>query len=118
MSDPAANTTIAPAGADESSVQLANKLSQVNHKSLKFIIMDRPTEFNLPSYLRELKKAVRACLLFSFLKYISEVYNLATSGKLARFLDEIKRCLRTESAVFSFHLFGSLSCPHNLLAGS
>ena len=60
MSDPAANTTLAPAGADESSVQLANKLSQVNHKQLKLIIMDRPTEINLPSYLRELKKAVRA----------------------------------------------------------
>lgn len=41
-----------------SSIQLANKLSQVNYKNLKFIIMDRPTPYNLPSYLRELKKAV------------------------------------------------------------
>jgi hypothetical protein len=38
--------------------QLANKLSQVNYKNLKFVIMDRPTVYNLPSYLRELKKAV------------------------------------------------------------
>ena len=38
----------------------------MNHKSLKFVIMDRPTKFNLPAYLRELKTAgvtaiVRVC---------------------------------------------------------
>lgn len=63
-SEPAPATT--PASADEASIQLANKLSQVDYKALKFIIMDRPTAFNLPSYLRELKKAgvtaiVRVC---------------------------------------------------------
>lgn len=47
-------------------VQLANKLSKVSYKKLNFVIMDRPTEFNLPSYLRELQKAgvtavVRVC---------------------------------------------------------
>jgi hypothetical protein len=50
-----------------SSLQLANKLSQVNYKNLKFIIMDRPTPYNLPSYLRELKKAVRFCIINPFL---------------------------------------------------
>jgi len=49
-----------------SSLQLANKLSQVNYKNLKFIIMDRPTPYNLPSYLRELKKAVRFCVTNPF----------------------------------------------------
>ena len=43
-------------------VQLANKLSAVNYKNLKFIIMDRPTSFNLASYLKELKKAVSYAL--------------------------------------------------------
>jgi protein tyrosine phosphatase type 4A len=52
--------------AGNANIQLANKLSQVNYKNLKFIIMDRPTVYNLPSYLRELKKAgvtaiVRVC---------------------------------------------------------
>ena len=37
---------------------VAFKLSKVNYKDLKFIIMDRPTDENLPSYLRELKKEV------------------------------------------------------------
>mmetsp|Transcript_4956 Transcript_4956/g.11661 ORF Transcript_4956/g.11661 Transcript_4956/m.11661 type:complete len:170 (+) Transcript_4956:271-780(+) len=45
---------------------VAFKLSKVNYKDLKFIIMDRPTDENLPSYLRELKKEgvtaiVRVC---------------------------------------------------------
>jgi hypothetical protein len=61
MSEPAA-TTLALVADESNAIQLANKLSQVNHKQLKFIIMDRPTEFNLPSYLRELKKAVSACV--------------------------------------------------------
>uniref|UniRef100_A0A7S2SRJ2 protein-tyrosine-phosphatase n=1 Tax=Rhizochromulina marina TaxID=1034831 RepID=A0A7S2SRJ2_9STRA len=54
------------AGADPASIQLSSKPSRINHKDLKFLIMDRPTEFNLPAYLRELKKAgvtdiVRVC---------------------------------------------------------
>lgn len=61
------NGAAAPGGEQgSSSLQLANKLSQVNYKNLKFIIMDRPTPYNLPSYLRELKKEgvtaiVRVC---------------------------------------------------------
>jgi len=51
--------TAANTGDGSNSVQLANKLSQVNYKDLKFIIMDRPTVYNLPSYIRELKAAVR-----------------------------------------------------------
>jgi len=52
--------------ANADSIQLANKLSQVTFKGLRFVIMDRPTESNLPNYLRELKKAgvtaiVRVC---------------------------------------------------------
>lgn len=47
-------------------LQLASKPSAINHRDLKFLIMDRPTEYNLPAYLRELKKAgvsdiVRVC---------------------------------------------------------
>lgn len=54
------------APADASSVQLASKPSHVNYRGLKFLIMDRPTDFNLPTYLRELKKSgvtdiVRVC---------------------------------------------------------
>lgn len=44
---------------DTSNLQLASKPSVINHKDLKFLIMDRPTEFNLPAYLRELKVRVR-----------------------------------------------------------
>jgi protein tyrosine phosphatase type 4A len=60
------NANANPNGESGSSLQLANKLSQVNYKNLKFIIMDRPTPYNLPTYLRELKKAgvtaiVRVC---------------------------------------------------------
>mmetsp|Transcript_6434 Transcript_6434/g.7820 ORF Transcript_6434/g.7820 Transcript_6434/m.7820 type:complete len:183 (+) Transcript_6434:244-792(+) len=67
MTTTAEQNTANPTNADGSnSLQLANKLSQVNYKNLKFIIMDRPTDYNLPSYLRELKKAgvtaiVRVC---------------------------------------------------------
>lgn len=38
-------------------VQVAFRLSQVNYKTLKFVIMDRPTNDNLPSYLLNLKRA-------------------------------------------------------------
>jgi len=38
-------------------VQVAFRLSTVNYKSLKFVIMDRPTNDNLPSYLLNLKRA-------------------------------------------------------------
>lgn len=52
--------------ADIERIQLASKPSLIFHKDLKFMIMDRPTESNLPLYLRELKKAgvtdiVRVC---------------------------------------------------------
>lgn len=47
-------------------IKLASKPSSIVFKDLRFLIMDRPTELNLPTYLRELKKAgvtniVRVC---------------------------------------------------------
>jgi len=53
-------------GVDTSSIALASKPSHVAYKDMRFLIMDRPTEVNLPTYLRELKKAgvtdiVRVC---------------------------------------------------------
>jgi len=54
------------APADVTSSQLASKPAHINHRGLRFLIMDRPTEYNLPTYIRELKKAgvtdiVRVC---------------------------------------------------------
>ena len=53
-------------GIDTASIALASKPSHVAYKEMRFLIMDRPTEINLPTYLRELKKAgvtdiVRVC---------------------------------------------------------
>lgn len=53
-------------GVNVDSIKLASKPSHIVYKDLRFLIMDRPTELNLPTYLRELKKAgvtsiVRVC---------------------------------------------------------
>jgi protein tyrosine phosphatase type 4A len=61
-----AATAAAGGGVKSQSVQLANKPSKVEYRGLKFMIIDRPTEYNLPSYLKELKESgvtalVRVC---------------------------------------------------------
>ena len=61
----ATTTTTAPAPAS-GPIQLANKPSKVEYKNLKFMIIDRPTEYNLPAYIKELKEngvtaLVRVC---------------------------------------------------------
>lgn len=60
---PAAAAGAAPASGP---IQLANKPSKVEYKNLKFMIIDRPTEYNLPAYIKELKEngvtaLVRVC---------------------------------------------------------
>jgi hypothetical protein len=56
----AADAALASGGGGMSAngVQVAFRLSKVNYKNLKFVIMDRPTSENLPSYLLNMKRAV------------------------------------------------------------
>ena len=58
--------TAAASNANMKAAQIANKPSKVEARGLKFMIIDRPTELNLPSYLKELKDSgvtalVRVC---------------------------------------------------------
>jgi hypothetical protein len=59
--DPAADAATSNGsggGGAANGVQVAFRLSKVNYKTLKFVIMDRPTNDNLSSYLLNLKRAV------------------------------------------------------------
>lgn len=73
-------------GLDPAAIQLASKPSYVEHKNMRFLIMDRPTEVNLPTYLRELKKVgvtdiVRVCH--------EQTYSAAEVSKQAILMHEI-----------------------------
>ncbi len=102
-------------------VQLANKLSQVNYKNLKFIIMDRPTVYNLPSYLRELKKAVSYQTPFCF-RGIFLIVWIPNQGVTAivRVTEETYDAAEVEKAGISMHevfllIFTYLLCAPKIL---